>query len=63
MPILRFTVKTGAALEDDNLKYGNYRVNVAVELKDGEGTVYPSSYADNFVIYSNVKVIPSFIGN
>lgn len=61
LPILRFTVKTGAALEAAGLTYGNYRVNVAVELRNGSGTVYPPSRAENFVIYSNVKVIPSFL--
>lgn len=63
LPILRFTVKTGTALEAAGLPYGNYRLNVAVELRNGVGTVYPPSHAENFVIYSNVKVIPSFLGS
>lgn len=63
LPVIRCTVITGSSLESAGLTYGNYRVTVAVELRDGEGTAYPPSHAENFVVYSNVRVIPSFLTN
>ena len=63
LPLLRLTVKTGGELEGNTLTYGNYRVNVAVELRDEYGSAFVLSHAENFVIYSNVRVIPSFLEN
>ena len=63
LPTLRFTVKTGSDFESAGYIYSNYRINVAVSLRNNEGTVYSPSRAENFVIYSNVKVFPSFLGS
>ena len=61
LPVLHFTVKTGSALETAGLTYGNYMITVYVKLRSS-GADISASIASNFVIYTNAKVIPEFIG-
>ena len=61
LPLLHFSVVTGSALETAGLRYGNYRITVYVWLKDGEGVDYSVSHADNYVVYTNAKIIPDYI--
>ncbi|MBO4217082.1 MAG: hypothetical protein J5940_03985, partial [Clostridia bacterium] len=60
LPVLRFTIKTGSAFESGDLTYGNYRINVSVRLQKSDEPI-TNSEATNYVIYSNVKVIPYYI--
>lgn len=59
-PIITMTVKTGSAFEASNLLYSNYQVTVSVSLFNEDDPII-SSYASNFVIYTNAKVVPDFI--
>nr|MCR5741991.1 hypothetical protein [Gammaproteobacteria bacterium] len=61
LPILHVTVETGSLLESAGHTYGNYRIDVTVTLYDSSGNAYTVSTASNYVIYTNVKVIPDFI--
>ena len=61
LPLLHFSVVTGSALEAAGLRYANYRITVRVGLRDEEGADYAPSYANNYVIYTNAKVIPDYI--
>lgn len=61
IPKMRFTVKTGSALELAGLKYGNYQIIVTVYLRNGGGIEYNVSEASQFVVYTNAKIIPGFI--
>lgn len=59
LPTITLTVKTGNALESDDLMYGNYRVTVSVQLRRS-GSGITESQASNYVIYTNAKVLPDF---
>ncbi|MBO7086348.1 MAG: hypothetical protein J6W25_04455, partial [Bacilli bacterium] len=59
-PVITMTVKTGSAFEASNLLYSNYQVTVSVSLFNEDDPII-SSYASNFVIYTNAKVVPDFI--
>ena len=61
LPILHFHVKTGAALENDGLRYGNYYLTVVVQLRDSNGTALGASIASNYVIYTNAKVVTQYL--
>lgn len=60
-PRLCFTVKTGAAFEAEDLVYSNYRMTVSVVLRDEHGEEIAASKCSDFMIYTNAKVVPSFI--
>ena len=61
LPVLHFSVKTGAVLEEAEHFYSNYRVLVEVSLINENGGVIAASCAANYVIYTNAKVSPSFV--
>ena len=61
LPELHFEVITGSALEAAGLRYTNYRVTVAVWVIDELGVDYSVSHADNYIIYTNAKVIPDYV--
>ena len=61
LPVLHFSVKTGAVLEEAEHFYSNYRVLVEVSLINENGGVIAASCAANYVIYTNAKVISSFV--
>ena len=60
LPVIHCTVKTGRALELDEQTYGNYRVTVTVMLRNS-GVAYLFTQAPNFVIYTNAKIIPTYV--
>ena len=60
LPELHLTVITGNAFETAGHTYGNFRLVVTMMLRD-EGTEYAVSVASNYVIYTNAKVISSYI--
>lgn len=60
-PLISFTVKTGAVFEEDELVYSNYRLTVSVVLRDESGNEIAVSKCSDFVIYTNAKVVPSYI--
>ena len=61
IPMMHFTVKTSSELENDDQYYGNYRINVSIVLRNEYGTEYIVSRVNNYVIYTNARVIPYFI--
>ena len=57
-------METGAPFEDAGLSsnvYSNYRLTVAIVLRDGSGNEIAVSKCSDYVIYTNAKVVPSFI--
>ena len=62
IPVISLKVITGADFEAAEHTYGNFRITVTVVLS-GAGGEYPTSKAMNYVIYTNAKVVPSFITN
>ncbi|MBP5288712.1 MAG: hypothetical protein J6Z79_02420, partial [Clostridia bacterium] len=60
-PMLHCEAKTGDALEADNLKYANYTITVTVILRNGNGVGYLFSQAQNYVVYTNAKIIPEYV--
>lgn len=60
IPEITINVKTGSALESGNYFYTNYRLDIEVELFNNQ-TAIGVSRADNYIIYTNAKVIPGFI--
>ena len=63
-PRISFSVETGAPFEDAGLSsnvYSNYRLTVAIVLRDGSGNEIAVSKCSDYVIYTNAKVVPSFI--
>ena len=61
LPILHFTVLTGNDFETAGLFYSNYRLDVEVALCY-EGVEIGVTKTSNYVIYTNAKVDPSFLG-
>ena len=61
LPILHLTVKTGSTFESAGLTYANYKVVVETVLIDDQGEI-PSTRVSNYVIYTNAKIVPTFIG-
>ncbi|MCR4726346.1 MAG: hypothetical protein K5753_03910, partial [Clostridia bacterium] len=61
LPVLHVTVKTGAAFEAAGLTYSNYRLVVETVLYNAQGAI-PSTRVSNYVIYTNAKVVPTFVG-
>ena len=51
------TVITGAAFEGQSFTYANYRVKLIVELLNGNQEVIAYSTADDYIIYTNAKVL------
>ena len=62
-PQLSFHVKTGSEFESAGLTYGNYRLTVSVVLRDAFGEEISASKCSEYVIYTNAKVVASFIVN
>ena len=62
LPMLHFTVDTGTILEGAGHTYGNYRITVNFVLRDSVGEEIEISKVSNFVIYTNAKLIPYYIG-
>ena len=60
-PRISFSVKTGSAFETSHYIYSNYRLTVSIVLRDGSGNEIAVSKCSDFVIYTNAKVVPSFI--
>lgn len=61
LPVLHVSVKTGAAFEAAGLTYSNYRLVVETVLYNAQGEI-PSTRVSNYVIYTNAKVVPTFVG-
>ncbi len=61
MPVIHCTVLTGEALEAKSEYYSNYEINVTVELRNSLGNAYAPSIASNYVIYTNAKILPTYI--
>ena len=61
LPVLHVSVKTGSALESAGLAYANYRLVVETVLYNAQGEI-PSTRVSNYVIYTNAKVVPNFVG-
>ena len=61
LPVLHVSVKTGAAFEAAGLEYSNYRLVVETVLYNAQGEI-PSTRVSNYVIYTNAKVVPTFVG-
>ena len=59
-PRLSFSVKTGAPFET-GFVYSNYRMTVSVVLRDEHGEEIAATKCSDFMIYTNAKVVPSFI--
>ena len=51
------TVITGAAFEGQSFTYANYRVKLIVELLNENQEVIAYSTADDYIIYTNAKVL------
>ena len=62
-PELNFTILTGSAFESAGLTYGNFKITMSVVLRSDSGIQYPTSRAQNYVIYTNAKVFPEYITN
>ena len=61
-PHIVFSVLTGNDFEDVTQgTYSNYRLTVSVVLRDAEQNEIAASKCTDFVIYTNAKVVPSFI--
>ena len=60
LPQIHLNVITGSAFEDAGFTYGNFRLSVTVTLRNGE-TKYNISSASNYVIYTNAKVVSSYL--
>ena len=58
-----FKIYTGAAFEAAGLTYSNYKIKLNVELfkKSDPSDVLLVSQADNYLIYTNARVIPDYI--
>ncbi len=61
MPVIHCTVLTGEALEAKSEYYSNYEIIVTVELRNSQGNAYAPSIASNYVIYTNAKILPTYI--
>ena len=61
IPVMHFTVKTGSAFEAAGLTYANYRLVVETVLYNSEGEI-PATRVSNYVVYTNAKVVPTFVG-
>ena len=61
LPKLHFTVITGSVFEAAGHTYSNYKVVVEVVLLDGSGAAINASRVFNYVIYTNAKIVPTFI--
>ena len=60
-PHIVFSVLTGAEFETAGFTYGNYRLTVTVVLRDENEDEITASKSTDYVIYTNAKVVPSFI--
>ena len=59
---VKLDVKTGADAEAlTDFKYANYRVKLTAELRDSTGTTISGSKADDYIVYTNAKIINSLI--
>ena len=58
-----FKIYTGAAFEAAGLTYSNYKIRLNVELfkKSDPSDVLLVSQAENYLIYTNARVIPDYI--
>lgn len=60
LPQIHVSVITGSAFENEGFTYGNFRLSVTVTLRNRE-TMYNISSASNYVIYTNAKVVSSYL--
>ena len=65
-----FGVYTGEPFEDKGLMYSNYRIDISAEMIETENDAYPTdqqpktgSKADNYIVYTNAKVIGEYISS
>ena len=42
--------------------YSNYRVVVEAVLYNSQGAEIPSTKVSNYIVYTNAKVVPNFVG-
>ena len=61
VPNITVNVKTGIALEAQELMYTNYKLTITVVLETEDGVKLIASNASNYIIYTNAKVEPAFI--
>ena len=61
IPMMHYTIKTGSDFENDDYYYGNYRINVNIVLRNALGSEYIVSRVNNYVVFTNAKVIPYYI--
>lgn len=61
LPNITVNVKTGSALEAQELMYTNYKLTITVVLETEDGVKLIASNANNYIIYTNAKVEPAFI--
>ena len=61
VPNITVNVKTGSALEAQELMYTNYKLTITVVLETEDGVQLIASNASNYIIYTNAKVEPAFI--
>ena len=61
IPVMHFAVKTGSAFEAAGLTYANYRLVVETVMYNSEGEI-PATRVSNYVVYTNAKVVPTFVG-
>ena len=61
LPNITVNVKTGSALEAQELMYTNYKLTITVVLETEDGVKLIASNASNYIIYTNAKVEPAFI--
>ena len=60
-PHVVFSVLTGADFESAGFTYGNFRLTVTIVLRDALGNEISSTKATDYVVYTNAKVVPSYI--
>ncbi len=64
IPMFHFNLKTKSSYESAGLTYGNFRISVSIVLRttqNEEVVEIPVSRVNNYVIFTNAKVIPYFI--
>ena len=62
--MFHFNLKTKSSYESAGLTYGNFRISVSIVLRttqNEEVVEIPVSRVNNYVIFTNAKVIPYFI--
>ena len=62
IPVIHCRVVTGNSLEASGLYYSNYKLEITVVLKDSSNEPISASSANDYIIYTNAKIIPNYIG-